>query len=729
MQKQKNKQTGITLIALVVTIIILIILAGISINMIVGENGIINMAQRAKNETEQAAKDEQQALAGIMGKRYADYNGQLKVSNNKLVNQYDEEIQLRGVSSMDGTSSPYYKYLNEESIRNLKNWGANVVRIVVKDRTYTSEEAIEGLYEAIDICIKYNMYVIIDWHESDIINQDIISNGKLFLTEIATKYKDRFNIIYEICNEPLRDIGWEQIKEYSEEIIPGIRNIDNDAIILTALQIVTPEDVIGNMIHTENIMYTYHMHTGSNTTYSDYSKIQSLIDNNIPLFISEWGTTNNDGVTGFYEDFSDLWVKYMETNNLSWCNFNFSDYTVGGNTANSSIVQGGLWNNALSDEILTNSGKYIKNILNGRNQKYKNNINMAINYEQTHDFWNNEYRDKISSIITQNTISIPDNIIQKWDISMIPNSQSVIAYIVPDDTNSSLYKLTICADGEILVPKEIREYFSAMSSVQNIDLSNFNTKNVESMSNMFRQCQNLTNINIENLNTSNVTNMQGIFRECTNLKSINLEKFDLSKVQTVQDMFYNDYNLETVVFNSNTKTGNMENISEMFWNCNSLSNINIENWDTSKVTDMSSLFRNCYELSNINIGNWDVSKVEDMSYMFENTKKIGNIDLSNWNTSNVADMRYMFYNDTSNIETIKLTNWVTEKVTNMSYMFYGNNNLKELYLNNMVFSQVSSYENMFLNAKSGITVKVKDDNAKSFIESRMEEAGINGVIN
>ena len=46
MQKQKSKQTGITLIALVVTIIILIILAGVSISMIVGDNGIITQAPR-----------------------------------------------------------------------------------------------------------------------------------------------------------------------------------------------------------------------------------------------------------------------------------------------------------------------------------------------------------------------------------------------------------------------------------------------------------------------------------------------------------------------------------------------------------------------------------------------------------------------------------------------------------------------------------------------------------
>ena len=47
---KKSFQTGITLIALVITIIILIILAGVSINLVVGDNGIITTAKRAKEE-------------------------------------------------------------------------------------------------------------------------------------------------------------------------------------------------------------------------------------------------------------------------------------------------------------------------------------------------------------------------------------------------------------------------------------------------------------------------------------------------------------------------------------------------------------------------------------------------------------------------------------------------------------------------------------------------------
>ena len=48
MKKLKiNKESGITLIALVVTIIVLLILAGISIQMLTGDNGILNRAEQA----------------------------------------------------------------------------------------------------------------------------------------------------------------------------------------------------------------------------------------------------------------------------------------------------------------------------------------------------------------------------------------------------------------------------------------------------------------------------------------------------------------------------------------------------------------------------------------------------------------------------------------------------------------------------------------------------------
>lgn len=58
-----QEEKGITLMALVVTIIVLLILAGISISMLTGDNGIIQKALEAKELTESKQKEEEEALA------------------------------------------------------------------------------------------------------------------------------------------------------------------------------------------------------------------------------------------------------------------------------------------------------------------------------------------------------------------------------------------------------------------------------------------------------------------------------------------------------------------------------------------------------------------------------------------------------------------------------------------------------------------------------------------
>lgn len=61
--KKYKEHKGITLIALVVSIIVLLILAGISINMLTGQNGILNRATEAKEKTETSSVDEKRKLA------------------------------------------------------------------------------------------------------------------------------------------------------------------------------------------------------------------------------------------------------------------------------------------------------------------------------------------------------------------------------------------------------------------------------------------------------------------------------------------------------------------------------------------------------------------------------------------------------------------------------------------------------------------------------------------
>ncbi len=68
---QKETQKGITLIALVITIIVLLILAGVSIAMLTGQNGILTQAQNAKTTTENKSAEEKVKLS-VMGARAND---------------------------------------------------------------------------------------------------------------------------------------------------------------------------------------------------------------------------------------------------------------------------------------------------------------------------------------------------------------------------------------------------------------------------------------------------------------------------------------------------------------------------------------------------------------------------------------------------------------------------------------------------------------------------------
>ena len=61
-RKVYSNQTGITLIALVVTIVVLLILAGVSLNALFGDSGIIKKAQDAQNKMDQAVENDQKGI-------------------------------------------------------------------------------------------------------------------------------------------------------------------------------------------------------------------------------------------------------------------------------------------------------------------------------------------------------------------------------------------------------------------------------------------------------------------------------------------------------------------------------------------------------------------------------------------------------------------------------------------------------------------------------------------
>ena len=81
---KKLNQRGITLIALVITIIVLLILAGVSIALLTGQNGILTQAQKAKTTTDNKSAEEKVKLA-VMAARSQSETGALEA--DKLVTE------------------------------------------------------------------------------------------------------------------------------------------------------------------------------------------------------------------------------------------------------------------------------------------------------------------------------------------------------------------------------------------------------------------------------------------------------------------------------------------------------------------------------------------------------------------------------------------------------------------------------------------------------------------
>ena len=63
---ERKNQSGITLVALVVTIVVLLILAGVSINLVLGENGLISNAKEAREKSKNATDEESQLVNGTI---------------------------------------------------------------------------------------------------------------------------------------------------------------------------------------------------------------------------------------------------------------------------------------------------------------------------------------------------------------------------------------------------------------------------------------------------------------------------------------------------------------------------------------------------------------------------------------------------------------------------------------------------------------------------------------
>lgn len=288
---------------------------------------------------------------------FVSYNGNLKVSGTNLVNQYDEIIQLKGISSH---GLQWYKdYINEENIKVLKDeWHSNVFRIAM----YTSENGYiqnknlkEVLIEKVDMLISMDMYVIIDWHIlSDGNPMTYINESKDFFDYVSKRYADVPNVIYEICNEPNNHDWNNYIKPYADQVIPVIRNNSKKAIIIVGTNTWCQDilEPINNRINDNNVMYAVHFYAGTHKEWLR-DKVKQALEAGLPIFISEWGTSAADGNGGVFIEESEKWVNFMKNNNISWCNWSLSD-----KNESSALLSPGVGKDGI--RVLSPSGKFIK---------------------------------------------------------------------------------------------------------------------------------------------------------------------------------------------------------------------------------------------------------------------------------------------------------------------------------------------------------------------------------
>jgi endoglucanase len=208
-----------------------------------------------------------------------------------------------------------------------EDWQCTVVRaamgLEIEDNYRENPAfALQCITPVIEAAIDNGIYVIIDFHA----HNKYIEGAKAFFAEMASKYGELPNVIYEIWNEP-DYFEWEEVKAYSEEVIGVIRAIDPDNIILVGsphwdqdLHLVA-EDPIRNV---SNIMYTMHFYAATHEAWLR-DRTDDAIAAGIPIFVSECGGSEASGDGRLGTEEWETYVDWMESRQISWVAWSVSD--------------------------------------------------------------------------------------------------------------------------------------------------------------------------------------------------------------------------------------------------------------------------------------------------------------------------------------------------------------------------------------------------------------------
>ena len=253
-----------------------------------------------------------------------------------------------------------------------------------------------------------------------------------------------------------------------------------------------------------------------------------------------------------------------------------------------------------------------------------------------------------------------------------------------------------------VVPKETSYLFDSLSNLESIEGIQFlDTSRTTDMCGMFVNCNSLEELDVSGFNTENVTNMAYMFQNCYEIEELDLSNFN---------------------------TENVTDMSGMFDTCISLSNIDVSSFDTRNVTNMRSMF-STYEdysasLEELDLSNFNTENVTDMGSMFASTSSLRSIDVSNFDTKKVTSMDHMFHG-LGLLEELDLSSFDTRNVEYTSYMFSWSLSLETIYASDsFVMSKVISSYNMFDGCYS-----IRGGNGFTYISGSSNTAGKYAKIN
>lgn len=268
-----------------------------------------------------------------------------------------------------------------------------------------------------------------------------------------------------------------------------------------------------------------------------------------------------------------------------------------------------------------------------------------------------------------------------------------------------------------------------------LDLRHFNVVKVTTFNSMFYECDQLLEINltgwnpaaltgaglnsmfynclsvkhiygIENFNIQNCTQLSQVFYNCRNLQNLNLSNWNTNNVTTIAALFSQCFSIQDLSFVSNWRFNNLTNISSAFNNCRNIEKLDLHNWDVSNVTSVASTFNCCMNLKQLNIDGWSITKITSMSSVFYYCFSLEHINLSGWHITNKCTNVYAAFYNCASVQELNIPNdWDLTGITTGTYqlyqMFYGCWSLKQLTgISNWHFNATQSLASMFQNCYS-----------------------------